>query len=82
MRRHVDKRAVFFLAAAGLCVLILPVTPSAYRTVGIVLVITYLVLAVASWLDYRTRGVGKEPSAARPPGRPKGSTHDEQPRRH
>ena len=55
MQRQVDKRAMFFLAAAGLCLLILSVTPSAYRTVGIVLVITYLVLAVASWLDYRTR---------------------------
>jgi len=55
MRRQVDKRARFFLAAAGLCLLVLPVTPSAYRTLGIVLVITYVVLAVASWLDYRTR---------------------------
>ena len=53
MRRHMDKRAMFFLAAAGLCLLILPVTPTAYRTVGIVLVITYLGLALASWLDYR-----------------------------
>jgi hypothetical protein len=53
--RHVDKRALFFLAAAGLCLLILPVTPDAYRTVGIVLVITYLVLALASWLDHRSR---------------------------
>ena len=55
MPRHVDKRALFFLAAAGLCLLVLPVTPSAYRTLGIVLVITYVVLAVASWLDYRGR---------------------------
>ena len=55
MPRHVDKRALFFLAAAGLCLLILPVTPDSYRTVGIVLVIAYLALAVASWLDYRGR---------------------------
>jgi len=55
MPRHVDKRALFFLAAAGLCVLILPVTPDSYRTVGIVLVIAYLALALASWLDYRGR---------------------------
>jgi hypothetical protein len=53
--RQVDKRALFFLAAAGLCLLILPVTPDSYRRVGIVLVITYLVLALASWLDYRSR---------------------------
>jgi len=53
--RQIDKRAMFFLAAAGLCVLILPVTPDAYRRVGIALVVTYLVLALASWLDYRSR---------------------------
>ena len=55
MRRQVDKRAVLFLAAGGLCLLILPVTPDSYHTVGIVLMITYLVLALASWLDYRSR---------------------------
>ena len=55
MRRQVDKRAVFVLGAAGLCLLILPVTPDSFRTVGIVLVITYLGLALASWLDYRGR---------------------------
>ena len=55
MPRQVDKRALFFLAAAGLCLLILPVTPDSYRTVGIVLVIAYLALALASWLDYRGR---------------------------
>jgi len=57
--RRVDKRALFFLGAAGLCLLILPVTPDTYRTVGIILVIAYLVLALASWLDYRSRAYGR-----------------------
>ena len=73
MRRHVDKRAMFFLAAAGLCLVILPVTPSAYRTVGIVLMITYLVLALASWLDYRGRASGRIVGhAVGPDGQPRG----------
>ena len=59
MARDVDKRAMFFLAAAGLCLLILPITPAKYRDVGIVLIVVYLVLALASWLDFRGRASGR-----------------------
>lgn len=55
MSRNVDRRAVFFLIAAALCALMVPITPDSERAVGIVLVIVYLVLAVASHLDFRSR---------------------------
>jgi hypothetical protein len=50
----VDSRALFFLAAAGLCLLLVPVAEGhalVAATVGGV----YLVLAVASWLDSRSQ---------------------------
>jgi hypothetical protein len=53
--RHIDKRAAFFVCAAGLCLLIIPITPEKYRDVGTVLVVVYLGLALASWLDFRSR---------------------------
>lgn len=55
MSRNVDRRAVFFLLAAGLCALMVPITPGSERIVGIVLVVVYLALAVASHLDFRSR---------------------------
>ncbi|HET9601559.1 MAG TPA: hypothetical protein VFP08_08200 [Acidimicrobiales bacterium] len=55
MRRAVDKRAALFVVAAVLCGLIIPVTPAHYQTVGEVLVVVYLLLALASWLDFRSR---------------------------
>ena len=55
MSRTVDRRAVFFLIAAGVCALMIPITPDSERAVGILLVIVYLVLAVASHLDFRSR---------------------------
>jgi hypothetical protein len=54
MSRDIDKRAVFFLAAALACVLLIHFTPAAHRDVGIVLTCVYLVLAVASWFDFRS----------------------------
>ena len=74
MARDVDKRAVFFLAAAGLCLLILPVTPAKYRNVGIVLIVVYLVLALASWLDFRGRTSGRIVGDATASKRPKGAS--------
>jgi hypothetical protein len=74
MARDVDKRAVFFLAAAGLCLLILPVTPAKYRDVGIVLIVVYLVLALASWLDFRSRASGRIAGDTAARGRPKGTS--------
>jgi hypothetical protein len=55
MSRNVDKRAGFFLGAAILCLLILPITPAHYRDVGIIVSVVYLILALASWLDFRSR---------------------------
>jgi hypothetical protein len=53
--RNVDKRARFFVVAAILCALLVPVTPSELQLVGEVLVVVYLALALASWLDFRSR---------------------------
>jgi len=55
LSRTIDRRAVFFLLAAGLCALMLPITPDKERWVGVTLVIVYLVLAVASAADFRSR---------------------------
>jgi hypothetical protein len=54
--RVFDKRSVFFFLAAILCGLLIPLTPATHRDVGIVLVLVYLVLSVASWLDFRSNG--------------------------
>jgi hypothetical protein len=53
--RSVDKRAAFFLVAALVCALLVPVTPSELQSVGEILVVVYLGLALASWLDFRSR---------------------------
>ena len=60
-----DRRAVFFLGAAIVCAILIPVTEEEQRWVPAVLSIVYLVLAVASWADKRTRTRGrtKKPSA-------------------
>ncbi len=55
MSRPKDRRAVFFLFAAGLCALMIPITPEDLRAVGVVLVVVYLALALASWLDFHSR---------------------------
>jgi hypothetical protein len=54
--RDIDKRAVFFVAAAIACALLVPVTPEAHRDVGLILAGVYALLAVASWLDFRGGG--------------------------
>jgi hypothetical protein len=51
----VDRRAVFCLLAAALCALLVPVTPEEYFWVGVGISVTYLVLAAASYLDFRSR---------------------------
>ena len=53
--RSVDKRAAFFVVAAIVSALLVPVTPRELQSVGEVLVVVYLVLALASWLDFRSR---------------------------
>jgi len=55
LSRLIDRRAVFFLIAAGLCALMIPITPANLRWVGVMLTIVYLVLAVASAADFRSR---------------------------
>ena len=50
-----DRRAVFFLGAAIVAAILIPVTEAEQRWVPIFLSITYTVLAVASWADARTR---------------------------
>ena len=49
-----DRRALFFLAAGFLAALLIPATPSDLRWVPEVVAVAYLVLAGASYLDWRT----------------------------
>ena len=53
-----DRRAVFFVGAAIVCAILIPVTEQEQRWVPTVLAILYLVLALASWADKRTRTRG------------------------
>ena len=50
-----DRRAVFFIGAAITCALLIPITDNEYRWVPIATAIVYVVLAVASYLDARSR---------------------------
>ena len=54
-RRKVDRRAVFFLFSAVLAVVLLPLCPPELRYVGWTLAAVFVVLAVASWADFRSR---------------------------
>lgn len=54
-----DRRAVFFVGAAIVCAILIPVTQEEQRWVAAVLSIVYFVLAVASWADKRTRARGR-----------------------
>jgi hypothetical protein len=50
-----DRRAVFFLCSAVVCLLMSGVTPASLRWVGQVMALAYAILAAASWLDYVSR---------------------------
>ena len=50
-----DRRALFCIAAAVACALLVPVTPSSLRYVGVWLSVVYFVLALLSFLDDRSR---------------------------
>jgi hypothetical protein len=50
-----DRRAVFFLCSAVICVVLAFVTPSELRWVGNVMALAYAALATASWLDHSSR---------------------------
>jgi hypothetical protein len=49
-----DRRAVFFLGAAAVGFVLVPFTPSGFGSVGVVLGLTYLLLALLSALDHRS----------------------------
>ena len=50
-----DKRAQFFLLAAVLCLLLVPVAQDEFKVITLGVAVTYLVLALASYLDHRSR---------------------------
>jgi hypothetical protein len=50
-----DRRAIFFILAAATCALLVPLTPSSLRYVGVGLSGFYIVLALLSFLDDRSR---------------------------
>ena len=50
-----DRRAVFFLGAAVVCALLIPVTDGEHRWVPIALSIVYALLSLASWADTHGR---------------------------
>ncbi len=46
-----DRRGIFFLVAAGVCTLLIPVAETDLRFVPEWLTLIYVILAVASFLD-------------------------------
>ena len=55
MSRKVDRRAVFFVISAVLSIALLPLCPPELRYVGWTLAAVFVVLALASWADFRAR---------------------------
>jgi hypothetical protein len=54
VEQGVDHRAVFFAFAAVVCALLVPVADG-HAWVAATVSIVYVVLAVGSWLDHRSR---------------------------
>jgi hypothetical protein len=50
-----DQRALFFIVAAGIATLIAPVTDDDLRYVPEIVAVVYVILAAASYLDWRTK---------------------------
>jgi hypothetical protein len=50
-----DRRAVFFLGAAIVCALLIPVTEGEDGWVPVALSIVYALLSLASWADTHSR---------------------------
>jgi hypothetical protein len=50
-----DRRSIFFLCAAVICALLVPVADPNERWLPVVLSIVYALLSLASWADARTR---------------------------
>ena len=63
-----DRRSLFFAGAAIVAALLIPVTEQAQRWVPIALAVVYTLLAIASWLDHRTRLAGRRRGTARSDG--------------
>ncbi|MGI8661845.1 MAG: hypothetical protein ACR2LQ_01365 [Acidimicrobiales bacterium] len=55
MKEHRDRRVAFFLFAAAVCFVLVPVADPELRWVPIFVGVVYIVLAVASALDARSR---------------------------
>jgi hypothetical protein len=53
--RWIDRRAVFLFGAALVSLLLVPASPDDLQYVGVVLAVWCSLLAVASWLDDRSR---------------------------
>ncbi len=51
-----DRRSLIFLCFAAVCLVLAPATPAEHRWFPLVLTGIYLVLALASFLDDRSRG--------------------------
>ena len=49
-----DRRALFFFVVAVVAALLIPVTDESLRYVPTIVSVTYVVLAAASYLDWRT----------------------------
>lgn len=54
-----DKRALFFLGAAIACFLVAPVGLAEHREIAIGVGVLYLVFALLSYLDDRSRAQGR-----------------------
>ncbi|MDP1821018.1 MAG: hypothetical protein Q8K58_14160 [Acidimicrobiales bacterium] len=50
-----DRRAAFFALAALICAVLVPLAEEEFRTLTICVGATYLVLALASFFDHRSR---------------------------
>ena len=53
--RMIDRRSRFFAGAALVCVVLIPLSDASLRWVPIIVSIIYVVLAVLSFLDWRSR---------------------------
>jgi len=49
-----DRRAIFFLGAGALSAVLIPETEAGLRYVPTILAIVYVLLAAASYLDWRS----------------------------
>jgi len=50
-----DKRALFFVLVALVCLALVPLAADDYKRITLGVSVTYAVLALASYLDHRTR---------------------------